>query len=503
MKKPKKTQNLNTKQNKYYYKSLYLFVLVFVLGVASLIIVSAKISSQITSSLSQRQVSAYAGQGFIIDHNSIALFDQIPTQYFEAAKNLRVLTSDRSVGNNINDGLTCLAYTSDELAPIGCKRSTHYDPNYSSPTSEFNWSKSFDRSNITYEYRAGGWSELTRNFVQDLVPQYVSQKDVLMYHFSYLNIVSDGSPSLINDPVNGFLVAKPGNDSSWDVSDIENLEQLYPSKFFIYSTPSISRRNGNEVATDFNQQLRQYALQNNKILFDLAAIESHDLDGSPCYDNRDGVQSCGPNGICENYPDDGYNYESICRRYTDEIEGGHLGAVSAGKIRIAKAYWVMLARLAGWNPGGGVYPTQPPQPTPTIPTQPTSTPAPQATVTPTPPITGLSLNVSNLEAVVKMVNDGWQMRFEVTVEDQFSQPVEGVTLEATITSPTQSLIRTCITGRSSMCPMSSIRNTLDQYFPVRITINSLAKDGYTYNSVSNHDIDGDSNGTTLEAYRSL
>jgi hypothetical protein len=31
------------------------------------------------------------------------------------------------------------------------------------------------------------------------------------------------------------------------------------------------------------------------------------------------------------------------------MNGGHLGSVSAGKIFIAKAYWVLMARIAGWD----------------------------------------------------------------------------------------------------------------------------------------------------------
>ncbi|HIP70515.1 MAG TPA: hypothetical protein EYH05_03870 [Anaerolineae bacterium] len=51
----------------------------------------------------------------------------------------------------------------------------------------------------------------------------------------------------------------------------------------------------------------------------------------------------------ENYPDDGQDTPAICPHYTTEVDGGHLGTVSAGKIRVAKAYWVLMARLAGWD----------------------------------------------------------------------------------------------------------------------------------------------------------
>ena len=67
--------------------------------------------------------------------------------------------------------------------------------------------------------------------------------------------------------------------------------------------------------------------------------------GTACT-SRNGNQS-------ENYANDGINRLAICQHYTTEIDGGHLGSVSSGKIRVAKAYWVLMAQIAGWQPYGG------------------------------------------------------------------------------------------------------------------------------------------------------
>src|SRR5690606_11229312 len=64
----------------------------------------------------------------VVDHTSVALFEQIPEQYLSAAANLRMLFIDRSVGGNISDGLTCLSYPSGELAPNHCSRTEHREP---------------------------------------------------------------------------------------------------------------------------------------------------------------------------------------------------------------------------------------------------------------------------------------------------------------------------------------------------------------------------------------
>jgi hypothetical protein len=38
----------------------------------------------------------------------------------------------------------------------------------------------------------------------------------------------------------------------------------------------------------------------------------------------------------------------MCDEYTEEVVAGHLNAL--GKQRMAKAVWVLMARLAGWTP---------------------------------------------------------------------------------------------------------------------------------------------------------
>jgi hypothetical protein len=51
------------------------------------------------------------GGGIVINHNSVALYDQIPAQYLDAAENIKFMFMDRSVGANIYDGLLCLSAT--------------------------------------------------------------------------------------------------------------------------------------------------------------------------------------------------------------------------------------------------------------------------------------------------------------------------------------------------------------------------------------------------------
>jgi hypothetical protein len=142
----------------------------------------------------------------------------------------------------------------------------------------------------------------------------------------------------------------------YDIHDLEAFIAQHTNKTFVFWTTSLARGIGTAVATEFNAQMRAYCRSNDQILFDVADIESHTDTGCPCYDNRDGVPYVSQTSQSEDHPDDGHDFPAICQDYTTETEGGHLGSVSAGKILIAKAFWVLMARVAGWTPPAGVVP---------------------------------------------------------------------------------------------------------------------------------------------------
>jgi len=295
-----------------------------------------------------------SGEAIIIDHTSVALFDQIPEQYLAGARDLMYMFSDRSVGQNINEALNCFTATSWEKSPAYC-RNDYYDQNWNSKT--FTSASGaperimfdpdpvkYNRDNWIFVADSGSWSELTQNFIQNIAPSYVDTHDVLSYQFTYLNVTETDD---IADPDKGFFADNP---NKYDIYDLEAYMAQHPDKIFVFWSTSLARNIGTQVATDFNNQLRQYVADRGLILLDIADIESHTDKGEPCYDNRDGIEYCTKSGKCENFPDDGQNILAICQDYTTETEGGHLGSVSGGGIQIAKAVWVLMARVAGWNP---------------------------------------------------------------------------------------------------------------------------------------------------------
>jgi hypothetical protein len=263
----------------------------------------------------------------IIDHTTLPLYDQIPSQYLRAAENITFTFVDRSVGSNIYDGLGCLASPTWGSSLSACRR--HYVDASLTTWKTFTTNDSIipevirfpggnNRSNIEFIFQQGTWEDDLRWFVNNY-PAY-THRDIFSLQHNYLHV---GSGSTIAQHY--FNPSYPGTN----IYDVLALEAQYSDKIFVYWTSSLARTIGTPESQSFNSQMRTWARDNNKILIDVAAILSHTPEGNPCVNNQ--------------------GYQIICREYTTESDGGHLGSVSGGKIRVAKAIWILLAQLAGWQ----------------------------------------------------------------------------------------------------------------------------------------------------------
>jgi hypothetical protein len=298
--------------------------------------------------LSALATQGVSSQSLIIDHFAVAEFDSIPTIYKEAAANLHMLFMDRSVGGNISFYLDCLSNPWSS-APSACKRYQHLDSIYAVDPAEVYWDGTWDSSNWRYEYWPTGCSEDVNCFI-DFVSDRLDSFDVLGCQFSYLAVASG---SQIDDTLTGFFGTAGDHNKA---STYAVFAAAHPDKKIIWWTTSLARSIGTPESQSFNDQMRQYAATQDIILFDVADILSHDPDGNPCYDNRDGVPYKD-----EDYPDDNVSIPAICPQYTTETDGGHLGSISAGGIRVSKAFWVLMAHLAGWKMQTTSVPTPLPQ----------------------------------------------------------------------------------------------------------------------------------------------
>ncbi len=107
---------------------------------------------------------------------------------------------------------------------------------------------------------------------------------------------------------------------------METLEADYPAITFVWWTSAITAAgDGGDVRERFNNLVREYCAARGKVLFDLADIESHDLQGNPCHDDL------GAEAMYAGYAADGQHPTDI------------------GQMRLASAVWWLLARIAGWQ----------------------------------------------------------------------------------------------------------------------------------------------------------
>jgi len=226
-------------------------------------------------------------QAIIIDHNCVDLA-AIPQQYVQPAASLRMLLRHASVGQGIIWGLDCLAGSK----PTQSSCSGYLPGKY-------------NRANWVFEARTGDG----KSKIDDLVTQAATRTnefDVFMMNYCYIDALGDAHP-----------------DWEYFRSKMEYLETTYPDKIFVWWTIPLTRL-GQPSSDWFNAKVRSYCAANKKILFDIADIECYDLAGARLT-NAQGD-------------------EIISAEYTNETAAGHLN--TTGRIRVASAFWRLMARLA-------------------------------------------------------------------------------------------------------------------------------------------------------------
>ncbi|MCB9134117.1 MAG: choice-of-anchor B family protein [Anaerolineales bacterium] len=116
--------------------------------------------------------------------------------------------------------------------------------------------------------------------------------------------------------------------------------------------------------------------------------------------------------------------------------------------------------------------------------------------TPTPTPNGNTMHIGDLDGIsTPGTNSRWDAFITITVHDASDNPIAGATVSG-VWSNGASGSGSCVTNANGQCTLSktNLRNNVNA---ITFTVTNVTHASYTYQATSNHDPDGDSNGTTI------
>ncbi len=236
------------------------------------------------------------GSSIIVDNaEAEANQDLLPSTWLTQGHLQKVVFGHQSVGGNILDGLSALASATPAKYAVDMVDAPTELPN--GGIAQFAVGDNGDPAGKIADYNTkmrtwlGGGSAYTASMMKLCFVDFDDTTDVTTLFNTYRDTMAQ-------------------------------LEADYPAHRFIYTTAPLMT-DYSATRAQYNDLVRNYCSTNNKALFDIAAIESHDPSGNAVGGDQPRMYSA---------------YSS---------DGGHLN--STGARRVARAYWWLMARVAGWD----------------------------------------------------------------------------------------------------------------------------------------------------------
>ncbi len=271
--------------------------------------------------------------GLIIDHTHVALFDQIPDEWVERVKQKTFHYAHRSHGGQIITGLYMLESMDPKysFARIQSASSAQLPPIEDPPAFRMFDGNPPSTYVLPAEYWYGSTGVNNTRAVADTGDYLYSMWSWCgeMEYYSIWRI------DIYNDT-------------------LDMLGAEYPDMEFIYMTGHSASSPGYQAAVARNNAIiRDFVVVNNKVLFDFEAIEKYDPDGNYYPDTSDECEWT--IDWCADHPEDCDYGNYQCNR-TGNVEDTCSHSVNCFNcLRKAKAFWVMMAILEGWDPDGPVF----------------------------------------------------------------------------------------------------------------------------------------------------
>jgi uncharacterized repeat protein (TIGR01451 family) len=282
-------------------------------------------------------------QPLIIDHTT-ANINVIPQEWIEAAKlNLHIGYGHTSHGSQLTTGMSGLVNFANNggrglALPDDILQFDHNSNQGGSHLHLFEGSGYDTSGDLALDAGYSGWDQRTRDYLG--APDPITGRGTI---HPEVNVI-----------IWSWCGQASGKTEQTMLSDyllpMNQLEMDYPGVTFVYMTGHADGKGEEGNLHLRNQQIRQYAIDNNKVLYDFYDFDIHDPDGNyygdKAVDDELYYDSDGDGSRDKNW---GLDWQNA---HTERVDWYSVGCAHSQAINCnQKAYgaWWLWASLAGWN----------------------------------------------------------------------------------------------------------------------------------------------------------